>query len=83
MESERSPATGLIPVAGTRVDADKTKTTKTMKSYIKTAAAALGLLALGLMVTSCADMQSSGSHEMGPRGKSRTMSDESMPSRAN
>lgn len=53
-----------------------------MKPYIKTAATALGLVAFGLLA-SCADMQSSGSHEMGPPGKSRAMSDEAMPGKAN
>ncbi|MBC7979859.1 MAG: hypothetical protein H7Y36_04790 [Armatimonadetes bacterium] len=52
-----------------------------MKTYTKTAAA-LSLLAFGLLA-SCSDMQSSGSHEMGPPGKSRSMSDESMPNKAN
>jgi len=54
-----------------------------MKTYIKTAAAALGLLAIGILASSCADIKSSGSHEMGQPGKTRIMSDESMPSRAN
>ena len=56
---------------------------KTMKTHIKTAAAALGLLAIGFMASSCADTQTSGTHEMGPPGKSRAMADEDMPSRAN
>ena len=53
-----------------------------MKTYIKTTVAALSLLALGLIASSCSDMNNSPSHEMGVRGKSRTMSDADMPSKA-
>jgi hypothetical protein len=54
-----------------------------MKTYIKRTAAVLGLLAIGLMASSCADMNSTGTHQMGVPSKSRTMSDAAMPSRAN
>lgn len=54
-----------------------------MKIKIKITAIALGILASGLFVSSCADMQSSGSHEMGPPGKSYSVPDKSMPSMAN
>ena len=59
------------------------ETMKTMKNQIKTAAAALGLIAIGLMASSCADKQTIGTHEMGPPGKTHTMPDKDMPSRAN
>jgi hypothetical protein len=80
-KSDSVTGTGFLPAAGIRMRATTTPT-KTMITYIKTAVAALGFLAIGFMASSCADSQTSGTHQMGPPGKSRTMSDEEMPTRA-
>lgn len=56
-----------------------------MKRYFKTALAALGLVAFGLLANSCADTSSSsggGFHQMGPPGKEHPVSDEAHPSMA-
>ncbi len=52
-----------------------------MKNYIKTIVAALGLLIFGLSASSCSDMKSANTHEMGPPNKSRIMPDDQMPSK--
>ena len=51
-----------------------------MKTILKSTIASLGVLFAALAFSSCADNGGS-THEMGPPGKSRTMSDEQMPSR--
>ena len=55
-----------------------------MKSYIKTTAAALGLLAFGLLASSCADTSSSsgGTHPMCPPGKEVPVADSAHPGMA-
>ena len=54
-----------------------------MKRLLKTALAALGLLAFGLIASSCADTSTgSGYHQMGPPGKEHPVSDEAHPSMA-
>lgn len=52
-----------------------------MKKYVAIVSAALGLAAFGLLTSSCTD--SAGTHQMGPSGKSHSMADDKMPSRAN
>ncbi|NQX00525.1 hypothetical protein HQ447_07675 [bacterium] len=54
-----------------------------MKTLIKLTAAAFGLAVFGLVASSCSDMTSSSSHQMGPPGKSRAMLDKDMPTKAN
>ena len=49
-----------------------------MKTILKTSIASLGLLFAILAVSSCSDTGVP-SHEMGPPGKSRSMSNEQMP----
>ena len=53
-----------------------------MKRYVTIVSAALGLAAFALLASSCG-LESGNSHQMGPPGKQHSMSDESMPSRAN
>jgi hypothetical protein len=58
------------------------KLNKQMKTTIKTTIATLSLLAFGLIASSCSDMTSANTHEMGPPGKTRAMPDSQMPSMA-
>ena len=55
-----------------------------MKRYLKTAIAALGLVAFGLLASSCADTSTStgGTHQMGPPGKEHPVPDSAHPSMA-
>jgi|GEM_PF-3681804 len=53
-----------------------------MKKHLVIASTSLILAAFGLLGTSCSDMKGSSSHEMGPQGKTHSMSDTDMPSKA-
>ena len=63
-------------------DTDRdTKPKHAMKIKLKTATAALGLLAFGLLASSCAHTSptSGGTHQMGPPGKDHPVSNEAHP----
>jgi hypothetical protein len=53
-----------------------------MKKNLIITSTSLILAALGLLGTSCSDMKRTGSHEMGPPGKTRLTSDADMPGMA-
>ena len=53
-----------------------------MRTYLTTALRVLGLAAIGLLASSCADMGDGNTHQMGPPGKEHPMADSAMPSKA-
>lgn len=60
----------------------RSKTTKIMKKHLVIASTSLIIAVFGLFGTSCSDMGSSNTHQMGPPGKERPMGDSAMPSMA-
>jgi hypothetical protein len=53
-----------------------------MKKYITIASATLGVAVFGMLMTSCGNIEPTGTHMMGPPGKERVMGDAAMPSKA-
>lgn len=53
-----------------------------MKRYLAIASATLGVAIFGMLMTSCGNVKSTGTHMMGPPGKERAMGDSAMPSKA-
>ena len=53
-----------------------------MKKHLVIASTSLIFAVFGLFGTSCSDMGSSNTHDMGPPGKERAMGDSAMPSKA-
>ncbi|MEP2775380.1 MAG: hypothetical protein ABJQ29_01475 [Luteolibacter sp.] len=53
-----------------------------MKRYLLIASATLSAAVFGMLMTSCGNIESQGTHRMGPPGKERVMGDAAMPSKA-
>lgn len=74
---------GMVPMVEGCVKPTGHRIENAMKEYLRNAISALGLLALGLIVGSCADTSSSSdTHQMGPPGKEHPVSDEAHPGMA-
>ena len=72
----------LIPLQFSKFLRQNINTKRNMKRYLLIASATLSAAVFGMLMTSCGNIESTGTHMMGPPGKERAMGDSAMPSKA-